>query len=367
MKSCENDIYFLRKTFLLAQRAQGHTSPNPLVGAVIVKDKRIIAQGYHHKAGLPHAEIEAIRNADESIKGATLYVNLEPCCHFGRTSPCVDEIIKQGFGRVVIAMRDPNPKVNGASIKKLKHAGIKVTVGLLRDEAEKVNEVFLKNMRYNTPFVVAKVAQRLDGKIDTHRGISRWITCLQSRVYARKLRDRYDAVMVGINTVVSDDPHLNGMCTTPFKIVVDPDMRIPLNSYLIKKSAEKLIVFVSLKSKNKRKNFPSGIRIYFLKEKNGRLSLKEMLKVLYTLGITSVFVEGGSATLGRFFDEKLVDKIYFFIAPKIIGGRRALTSIGGQGYALPKTSPWIRDISVTQSGGDILITGSPVYAPLKQS
>jgi diaminohydroxyphosphoribosylaminopyrimidine deaminase/5-amino-6-(5-phosphoribosylamino)uracil reductase len=361
------DSFFLKKTFALAKRAQGRTSPNPCVGAVIVKNKRIIAQGYHRKAGLPHAEIEAIRKAKESLKGATLYLNLEPCCHFGRTPPCVDEVIKQGFDRVVIATQDPNPKVNGTSIIKLKRAGIKVTVGLLRNEAEKVNEVFFKNMRTTLPFVAAKVAQSLDGKIATRKRISRWITSIQSRLYAKRLRDRYAAVLIGVNTVISDNPHLDGIRTTPFKIVIDPGVRIPLNSYLVKESAGKLIIFASLKSKNKRKNFPSTVRIYFIKEKNGRLNLKDMLKILYTLGITSVFVEGGSYTLGGFFDEKLVDKIYFFVAAKIIGGTNALTSIGGLGFSSPQMCPQIQNMNVAQSGPDILITGYPVHRPIKQS
>jgi diaminohydroxyphosphoribosylaminopyrimidine deaminase/5-amino-6-(5-phosphoribosylamino)uracil reductase len=363
------DIYFIKETFKLARKAEGCTSPNPLVGAIIVKNNRIIARGYHKRAGLPHAEIEAIRKAKEDLKGATLYVNLEPCSHFGKTPPCVDDIIRSGIKRVVIATYDPNPIVGGKSVKKLRMRGIKVKVGLLRAEAERLNEVFFKNVSQGAPFVVAKVAQSLDGKIATRKGESKWITSKEAREFSKSLRDKYDAVLVGINTVVKDNPDLNGIKKVPFKIVIDPHLRISPHSNLVKKYSGKLIVFASLKSIKQVKKGLRGVRVFFLKGRGGHFSLKALLKVLYKLGITSVFVEGGAFTLGRFFDERLVDKAYFFISPLIIGGLGALTSIGAKGYSQIKECPYLREVNLLTFKKDILISGYPCYKskPLRES
>ncbi|MEM7817032.1 MAG: bifunctional diaminohydroxyphosphoribosylaminopyrimidine deaminase/5-amino-6-(5-phosphoribosylamino)uracil reductase RibD [Candidatus Aenigmatarchaeota archaeon] len=358
------DIYFLKKTFELAKKSEGFTSPNPLVGAIIVKKGKIIAKGYHKRAGLPHAEIEAIRKAKENLKNSTLYVNLEPCFHFGRTPPCVDEIIKSGIKKVVIAIKDPNPLVNGKSIKKLKSAGIKVViVKQLGKEAKKLNEVFFKNMRKRLPFIAVKIAQSLDGKIATKTGQSKWITTEKSRKFVKVLRDKYDSILVGINTVLKDNPHLDGFKKRPFKIVIDPNLKIPLNSFLVKKRASKLIIFTDERNKNnpKIKSFPSFIKLFFLKSKKGYFILKKILKILFNLQIMSVLIEGGSETLGRFFDEKLIDKVYFFISPKIIGGKDALTSVGGKGMDNLKKVPFLKDLEIKRIGKDILILGYPIY------
>jgi diaminohydroxyphosphoribosylaminopyrimidine deaminase/5-amino-6-(5-phosphoribosylamino)uracil reductase len=359
-----DDTYFIRKTFALAKKAEGFTSPNPLVGAVIVKKGKIISWGYHKKAGLPHAEIEAIRKAKGDLRDSTLYVNLEPCYHFGRTPPCVDQIIKNKINRVVVATCDPNPLVNGKSIKKLRKAGIEVKVGVLEDEAKKLNEVFFKNMLKRRPFVVVKVAQSLDGKITTRDGISKWITQKDSRDFAKSLRDKYDCVLVGVNTVIKDNPSLNGARKIPFKVVIDPHLRIPLGSKIFKKTADKLVIFTSIKNIKKADKF-SPAKIFFLKKKNKYFCLEEILNNLYKIGIMSVFVEGGSETIGRFFDYRLVDKIYFFIAPKIIGGKKALTSVGGEGYRSLGNSPYLEDFNIKRIGKDILIWGYPVYKKRK--
>ncbi|MBU1121222.1 MAG: bifunctional diaminohydroxyphosphoribosylaminopyrimidine deaminase/5-amino-6-(5-phosphoribosylamino)uracil reductase RibD [Candidatus Omnitrophota bacterium] len=354
------DVYFIKKTFRLAKRAQGFTSPNPLVGALIVKNNKVISFGYHHRCGLPHAEIEAIRKVEkQSIKGAKLYVNLEPCYHFGRTPPCVDEIIKVGIKEVVIATLDPNPRVNGKSIKKLQKAGIKVKVGVCEEQAVQLNEVFFTNIKKKRSFIVAKIAQSLDGKIATAKGISKWITCQRSRVFAKSLRDKYDAVLVGVNTVIVDNPSLNGSKKRPYKIVIDPNLRIPLKSNLVSKDCRKLIVFASYKSRSRK--LPELKNIFFVKEVKGKLDLKEIVKRLYSLGIMSVFVEGGSTTIGRFFDSELVDKAHFFISPKIIGGSAALSSIGGQGVVSPNHCVSLKSIRKRQLDEDILITGYPFY------
>jgi diaminohydroxyphosphoribosylaminopyrimidine deaminase/5-amino-6-(5-phosphoribosylamino)uracil reductase len=353
------DIFFLKKTFQLAKKAEGFTSPNPLVGAVIVKNSKLIASGYHKRCGLPHAEAEAMLKVKKSLlRGSILYVNLEPCSHFGRTPPCLDQIIKNKFKKVVIASLDPNPKTK--SIRKLKRAGIKVRAGLLEKEARKLNEVFFKNMQNNLPFVAAKTAQSLDGKIAASNGESKWITSSSARKFAKSLRDKYDSILVGVNTVIKDNPGLKGLKRKPFKIVIDPALRIPMGSNILKENPDKLIIFTSLKKRKQKDKLPAQARIFYLSEKRGRFSLKEILKLLYKSGIMSVFVEGGAQTLGGFFDEKLVDKVYFFIAPKIIGGKDALGSVGAQGISCLKDAPLLADLEIKLIGKDILISGYPV-------
>ena len=357
----KQDLYFLKKTFSLAKRGEGFTSPNPLVGALFVKNNKILSFGYHHKAGGPHAEVEAIRAAKNKLSGSTLYINLEPCCYFGRTGPCVDEIIKRGIKRVVIATADPNPRVNGKSIRKLRRAGIKVEVGLCKKEAQELNEPFFKNMREKKPFVVAKVAQSLDGKIATQKGISQWITSSSSRKFSKKLRDKYDCVLIGANTLIKDNPGLDGVKRSPFKAVISPRLNIPLDSYLLEKNPDKLIIFTSDKSKLKRKKIPDKVKIFFLKEEKGWLPIEKILKILYSLGLMSVFVEGGSQTLGQFFIKREVDKVFFFIAPKVIGGRAALSSIGAKGFPTLKTAPSLENFKIKRIGKDILVWGYPKY------
>lgn len=357
----QEDACFIKKTLSLARRARGFTAPNPLVGALIVKNKKIIASGYHHRAGLPHAEIEAIRRSKENIRGATLYVNLEPCCHFGRTPPCVDEIIKHGIKRVVIATLDPNPCVHGKSVRKLKQAGIKVDVGICAHEACRLNEVFFTNMQKQKPFVVAKFAQSVDGKIATHTGISQWITSEKSREFARYLRDQYDCVLVGVNTVVQDNPRLDGVKKIPFKVIVDPHMRIPRDSFLMRQRRQHLILLVSQRYYNKQRRVPEGLKILYVKETQHGFSAKDILKCLYENGITSVFVEGGAYTLGKFFDEQCVDKTYIFISPKIIGGDKSLSAIGARGVSSPDCAPYLNDMTIRRLGNDVFITGYPVY------
>lgn len=361
MKQSDKDIYFLEKTLHLAKKAEGFTSPNPLVGAVIARNDRIIAQGYHKKAGSPHAEVIAIRKVKEDLRGATLYVNLEPCCHFGKTPPCVDEIIRKGIKRVVIATFDPNPMVYKKSVRKLRAAGIKVDIGFLEEAAKNLNEVFFKNMQKRTPFVAVKLAESLDGKIATSKGESKWITQKISRLFAKRLRDKYDSVLVGINTAIKDNPRLNGIKRVPYKVVIDSRLRLPKYSYLLKQNPDKLIIFTSKKSRPKRGKIPQAVKVFFLKEAAGKLSLKSILKVLYSLGVRSIFVEGGAETAGRFFDEKLVDKIYLFIAPKIIGGKNSFGSVAGRGFPSLQSCPKIEKVSIRRLGEDLLISGYPSY------
>lgn len=356
-----DDNELIKETFKLAKKAEGAVSPNPLVGAIIVKDGRILSRGFHRRAGLAHAEIEAINRAKEDISGSTLYINLEPCCHYGRTPPCLEQIIARKIKKVVIATKDPNPKVEGKSIRKLKSAGVSVKVGLLSREARQLNEIFFKNMEENKPFVVAKVAQSLDGKIATAGGISKWITTSSSREFAKSLRDKYDSVLIGSNTFIKDNPHLRGIKKDPLKIIISPNLIVPTNSFILKEAPDKLIFFSSEKNRQKAKKIPSSVRIFFLKDNKGELSLDSILKICYRLGIMSIFVEGGSETLGRFFFSKLVDKVHFFISPRIIGGKEALTSVGAKGFSHPKIAPFIKNIEINRIGKDIAISGYPYY------
>ncbi len=356
------DEYFVMKKVLdLAKKGEGNVSPNPLVGAIITKGNKIISEGFHKKAGLPHAEIEAINKAKGPLRGAKLFVNIEPCCIWGKTPPCVDKIISSGIKEVIFSTLDPNPKVHGKGAKKLRKAGIKIKIGLLKKEATRVNEIFFKNMLEKRPFIVAKVAQSLDGKITTRSGESKWITSQPARNYSRRLRDKYDAVLIGINTVINDNPTLDGLKKIPYKIVLDPYLNIPLTSRLVKKYRDKLLIF-SLNQNKRKLNLlrKKGVKIFTF-QKNNILPLRKIADILYKLNIMSVFIEGGSFTLGSFFDAQLVDKIYFFVSPKIIGGNDALSSIGAKGIISLKNSIYIKDIQVTQIGPDFLFIGYPIF------
>ena len=358
-----NELEIMNRVLNLAKKAEGFTSPNPMVGAVIIKNGKIVSEGFHKKAGLPHAEAEAIDNAKVPLKGAKLFVNLEPCCIWGRTPPCVDKIISSGIKEVVFSTLDPNPKVKGKSLRKLRKHGIKVKVGLLGKEAKRMNEVFFKNMEERKTFVSLKAAQSLDGKITARNNESKWITSLQARRYARKIRDKYDAVVVGINTVINDDPALNGIKKNPYKVVLDPSLRIPIDCKLVSNYPDKLIIFSSLSGNNSKLDIlkSKGIRVFNVNMKKQIMPLRKIIDILYEIGIMSIYVEGGSFTLGAFFDAKLVDKIYLFIAPKIIGGTKALTSIGADGAASPEEAVTIRDIHIDKIGNDFLVTGYPEF------
>lgn len=361
-----DDPFFLKKTFRLAKKGEGFTSPNPLVGAVITKNNKIIATGYHKKAGFPHAEIDALQKAPVSVRGATLYVNLEPCCFLGKTPPCVDRILKVGIKRVVIATLDPNPKVCGQSVKKLRKSGIEVTVGLLKEQAKHLNEIFFKNMETHLPFVAVKCAMSLDGKIATAAQESQWITERPARAFAKRLRDKYDAVLVGVNTVLKDNPHLDGIKKRPFKIIIDPHLKIPLTSFLLRSAQDKVIIISSCTAKEKKKRKLTSLRkychVYCMKDRYGVIDVKEICALLYKKNIMSVFVEGGSYTAGRFFDAHCVDKIYFFFAPKIIGGKEALPSIGGKGTRRIRDAVIVKHYRIKRVGKDFLIEGYPRFS-----
>jgi diaminohydroxyphosphoribosylaminopyrimidine deaminase/5-amino-6-(5-phosphoribosylamino)uracil reductase len=322
----------------LAAKGMGRTSPNPMVGAVIVKQNKIIGQGYHQKAGTPHAEIHALREAGADAKGATLYVTLEPCSHYGRTPPCADAIITAGISHVVIGARDPNPLVSGRGIAALQAAGITTQCGLLEEEAIRMNEVFYKFITTKRPFVVLKCAMTLDGKIATRTGHSQWITGEAARQYGHRLRDQYDAILVGRGTILADDPLLttrlpNGEGKNPVRIIVDSKASIPISSKVISDRAARTIIAATGKAPVERIRAlqEAGLQVLVLPEKEGRVDMVSLVQELGRRDITSVLIEGGAAINCAALHANIVDKVHFFIAPKLVGGHDAIGPIGNPG------------------------------------
>jgi diaminohydroxyphosphoribosylaminopyrimidine deaminase/5-amino-6-(5-phosphoribosylamino)uracil reductase len=358
----QNHQYYMNLALKLALKAKGKTGPNPMVGALVVKNNRIVGRGYHEKAGLPHAEIIALEQAGKSAKGATLYVTLEPCTHFGKTPPCVDRIIRSGIKEVIVGMLDPNPLNNGRGIQILKTHKIKVRLGLLEDKLKRLNEFFIKYITKKIPYVTVKVAQSLDGKIATKSGDSKWITSDKARVYAHGIRRDYDAIMVGVNTILRDNPKLDAWFSKkqPIKIVVDSQLSIPQDANIFLKNSQVIIVTLLTRpgqETENRKILAGKAKILDVKEKAGQINLKDMLKRLAQLGISSVLVEGGGTLIGSLFDEGLVDKILFFISPKIIGGKEAISSVMGRGPARIDKAIKLRDIKLKHIGEDFLVEG----------
>lgn len=353
MKFSQQDEKFMGRAIELARRGNLFTSPNPMVGAVLVKNGKIIAEGWHKKFGGDHAEIAALAKLKKTpAKGAIIYINLEPCAHFGKTPPCVDKIIAAGVNKVVMAMKDPNPLVCGRGIAALKKAGIKTEVGCLRVQAQKLNEKFIKWISKGVPFVAMKVAMTLDGKIATRTGDSKWITSKRSRAFVRELRDSFDGILVGVNTVLKDNPALAGANKEPVRIVLDSHLCTPLNSKILR-NKNVIIITTDCVSKSKTDEFVR--RGLTLKIFNRKISITPLLRFLGKLGISSVLVEGGSEVFGSFIDSKSVDKFYWFIAPKIIGGKTAKPAVGGKGVNLIKNAVYLKHCEVRQIGADILI------------
>lgn len=354
--------YFMNLAMKLAFKAKARTSPNPCVGALVVKNGRIVGRGYHEKAGLAHAEIIALDEAGRDSQGATLYVTLEPCAHFGRTPPCVNRIVNSGLKEVVIGMVDPNPLNNGKGISIIKEHKIRVKVGFLEEPLKKMNESFIKYITKRMPFVTLKVAESLDGRIATRTGDSKWITSDKSRLFAHKIRQDYDAIMVGVNTVLRDNPRLDAWFSKrhPIKIVVDSQLSTPQDANIF--SANSSVIIVTLASKagqetENRKMLSAKARILEVKEKSGQVNLRDMLKKLAQLEITNILVEGGGTLNGSLFDERLIDKILFFISPKIIGGKDAIGSVMGSGVSRMDKFIKVNDIKLKRIGEDLLVEG----------
>ncbi len=361
-----DDKHWMKRALRLAEKGRGRTSPNPMVGAVLVRNGRVIGEGYHAKAGTDHAEIIALRRAGEKAKAATLYLNLEPCTHYGKTPPCVPAVIEAKVKRVVIGMKDPNPLVRGGGFASLKRAGLNVEVGILEEECRRLNEAFCKYILKKEPFVILKVAATLDGKIATREGNSKWISGEASRHFVHRVRDQVDGVVVGIGTVLKDDPQLTARIKKgrdPYRIILDSRLRIPEEAQVIGDSSSKTIIATTeLADRDKTKRLEKkGVQILILNSKKGKVDLRNCLSKLGELGIMSLLVEGGSQVNGSFLDEGLIDKILFFFSPKLIGDREALGIFAGTGKATLKESMPLNELRVRRIGEDILVEGYVNY------
>jgi len=358
------DEKYMRMALDLAAKARGRTSPNPLVGAVLVKNGRVLATGYHKKAGAPHAEAMALKKAGVKAKGATLYVTLEPCSHTDkRTPPCSPLVVQSGVKRVVVAMIDPNPRVSGGGIKALRKAGIDVVTRVLEAEARILNEAFIKHITTGMPFVTLKVAQTLDGKIATATGESKWITGEAARLEGHRLRDHNDAILVGINTVLKDDPALTARIPggrDPIRVIVDSKLRMPVNAkVLTQRSTAKTYVATldTMPTDNLVDLLEAGAEILIAKGKKGQVDLAALMRMLGSFGISSVLIEGGAEINASALRSGIVDKVILFVAPMLMAGKDSLCSIGGA--SPPKLSQAIRlhDVTTRPVGNDLMIEG----------
>jgi len=353
----------MERAIELALKGKGKTSPNPMVGAVIYNNRKIVGEGYHRKAGTDHAEIVAIKKAGKLTKDAALYVTLEPCCHTGRTPPCTKTIIKSGIKKVVIGMHDPNPIVAGKGIKELQDAGILVLTGLLERDVKRINESYIKYIKTGYPFVLMKVGMSLDGKIATSARESKWITSETSRKIVHSIRSEVDGIMIGAGTLLQDNPNL---LVTPRKrknaarIIVDSSLKTPIDYNVLDNLSIARTIFITteLADKKKIKLFQDkGAEIILTPLDSGRVDIKEGMKKLGEMGITSIMLEGGSDLNYSCLSKELVDKVIFFIAPKIIGGKDGISSVGGKGIADLKDAFHLTDISLKEEGKDIIVEG----------
>jgi len=360
------DKKFMKLALNLAEKARGRTSPNPMVGAVITRDGEIVGRGYHHRAGTPHAEIHAIADAGEKTKDAVIYVSLEPCSHHGRTGPCAQAIIQAGLSRVVMAMMDPNPMVSGRGKAALEARGIQVQTGILESEARRLNEAFVKYITTKQPFVIMKTAMSMDGKIATTSGKSKWITSQDSRRRVHQIRDEVDAIMVGIGTVMRDDPSLttrlpNGHGRDPVRVILDSRGRISPEARVLHLDSPALtiIAVTSQASQEKIAQLREQAEVLVVTEQNGRVSLQALMRELGQMEIMSLLLEGGAEVNASALKERIVDRVMVFIAPKLIGGAEAPGPVGGSGIDQLSEAVPLTDISLERIGEDILITGTP--------
>ncbi|AWE07545.1 bifunctional diaminohydroxyphosphoribosylaminopyrimidine deaminase/5-amino-6-(5-phosphoribosylamino)uracil reductase RibD [Lysinibacillus sp. 2017] len=363
----KSDNEYMKLALELAASAKGNTNPNPLVGAVIVKDGVIVGTGLHRKAGEPHAEVHAFRMAGEHAKGATLYVTLEPCSHYGKTPPCANLVKESEVARVVVAMQDPNPAVAGRGIKLLRDAGIEVKVGVLEAEAQKLNERFIHNMLTERPFVVSKFAMTLDGKIAAHNGHSQWITSEKARANVHQLRHEVDGILVGVNTVLHDNPKLTtrlpeGNGRNPIRVVLDSSLRTPLDAHISNTSEARTVIVTSLladeqKAISLEKQGVIIIRVPL--NEQGTLNIEETLKALYKVGITHLLVEGGGAVNAAFLRSGFIDQYIVYVAPKVLGGANSITPFTGCDVDSIDLAAQLVFDEVLQIGEDIRITAYP--------
>ncbi|EJP6471090.1 bifunctional diaminohydroxyphosphoribosylaminopyrimidine deaminase/5-amino-6-(5-phosphoribosylamino)uracil reductase RibD [Clostridium sporogenes] len=361
----EDYDFYMKEALNLAEKGIGKVNPNPKVGAIVVKDNKIIGKGYHKYFGGPHAEVYALKEAGEKAKGATIYVTLEPCSHYGKTPPCAEAIVKAGISKAVISMKDPNPLVEGNGLDILKRNGIEVVTGIMEKESKELNEVFIKYITKKEPFVILKTASTLDGKIATKKGESKWITGEQSRYRVQEIRNDLSGIMVGIGTIIKDNPLLTTRIEggrSPKAIIVDSHLRIPLESKILKTIDERTIyVFTTKKHNNiSKKNMLEklGVKVLeFQENEEGKVPLKEVIQYLGENGMDSILLEGGSTLNFSALKEGIIDKVMCFIAPKIMGGKDSKNMIGGNGVENLKDIFMLKNLKFEQVEQDILIEG----------
>ena len=369
----------MRRAIELAKKGGGYVHPNPLVGCVVVKDDEIIAEGYHEKYGEFHAERNALTRCKTETKGASLYVTLEPCCHYGKTPPCTEIITEKGIKKVFVGILDPNPLVAGKGVKILQDAGIEVEVGLCENEIREMNKVFLKYITTKRPYVIMKTAMTLDGKIAAYTGDSKWVTNEESRKKVHELRSELAGVVVGIGTVLADDPMLNvrleGKHHQPVRIVVDSNLRIPVDSQLVKTAKEyRTIVATTVISTEAERNGEisfncrrfldslrslemTGVELLECQSNNNHVDINDLMTKLGAMGIDSLLLEGGGTLNAAFLEAGCVDEVWAFIAPKIIGGEGAKTPVSGKGIDKMSDAVNLQNIDIQNINGDILIKG----------
>jgi len=358
---------YMEQALSLAKLALGQVSPNPAVGAVLVRDNVIVGQGYTQPPGSRHAEISALKQAGEKAEGGTMYVTLEPCCHYGRTPPCTQAIIDAGIAEVHLAMIDPNPLVSGRGKNELEKEGIKVYVGEHEEEASEINEAYIKFITTGIPFVTAKFAMSLDGKIATSSGDSKWISGEEARKYVHNLRYTADAIMAGVNTILVDDPQLTTRCCggrggrakkQPLRVIIDGKGHTPLSARIFNEPGKTLLALGRVVKPEEKAGFTqAGAELIELPSEGELVDLKGLLKALGEREITSVLVEGGGILLGSLFDCGLVDKVIAFIAPIIVGGKEAKTAVGGKGVDRVADSIRLKRIRVGKFGEDLMVSG----------
>ncbi|MBN2233128.1 MAG: bifunctional diaminohydroxyphosphoribosylaminopyrimidine deaminase/5-amino-6-(5-phosphoribosylamino)uracil reductase RibD [Deltaproteobacteria bacterium] len=359
------DERFMDEALALAERGRGRTSPNPMVGAVVVRDNEIVGRGWHPAAGEPHAEAFALREAGDRTRGATIYVTLEPCSHHGRTPPCSDAVIAAGVTRVVAGMEDPHPKVAGSGFARLREAGIAVDIGVREAACRRLNEVYITRIVTGMPFVTLKIAASLDGRIATSSGHSHWITGPAAREQVHRMRDEHDAVLIGIGTLLKDNPLLTtrlpgGGGRNAYRIVVDSRLRTPLHANIFGEDGrERLIVFTAVTDRKQIAPYQerSLAVLHAPDTGNGILDLADIMRQLAARDICSVLIEGGAEIGGSAMDARIVHKVCFFYAPRIIGGRGAVGMLGGTGITTMHEAIDITEAEITRFGPDFCVTG----------
>lgn len=361
--SMDRDEYYMNLALTLAEKGRGSVAPNPMVGAIIVKNDRVIGEGYHEKYGQPHAEVNAFDSATENAQDATIYVTLEPCSHYGKTPPCADLIIQKKVKRVVVGALDPNPLVSGRGIAKIKAAGIEVISGVLAEESRQLNEVFMKFITEKKPFVVLKTAMSLDGKIATPTGESKWISGEESREKVHQERAYLTGIMVGINTVLKDNPRLTARvpgAKNPIRIVVDSQLRIPLDMNIVHQQKEAPTIILTTKKAAPEKVSlltERGITVLIVADHKGRVDLREGMAKLGERNIDSILLEGGSELNYSSLEAGIVDKVQVYIAPKIIGGTTSPTPVGGKGMDSLSNAFPVERMKTKMIGEDVFIEG----------